>query len=153
MFDSTVNELSKYTHHEEATLAPLKAEDIMETKFNTFHIDQPILEAAKSLIRSNSTGDPVVNSRGELVGFLSTKDCLKQLYDQAVNKVPYFGTVNDYMSTTVECFGKQTLIFPILESFIEKPFQAYPIVENNKLVGVVRRQTVLQELLTKGVSL
>ncbi len=153
MFDTTVNELAKYVMQDHThVLQRLKAKDIMSIRVETFHVNQPIFEVAKNLANTRTSGNPVIDSDGKLVGFLSEKDCLKHLYEQSVNSTP-FGVVADYMTTDVECIQSDSYLYPIIENFISKPYQAYPVLEGNILVGIIRRPEVLQALLTKGVSL
>ncbi len=147
MFNSTVNELSKYVladHHDGDINITTK--DLITYSKGTFHEDQPIEEASKFLIKENLTGLPVVNTSDQLVGFLSEKDCLKNIFDNSINKMPP-GNVGDYMTTSVINFTPDTSIYKILEFFISKPYHLYPVVENGKYIGFVSRKSVLKALM------
>ena len=152
MFNSTVNELAKYTMQDhKGDLSTICAEDLISTK-TSFHEDQPITEAANVLVKAKVSGYAVTNSNGELVGFLSEKDCLKHLFDDSLNKM-ISGTVKDDMTKNPLTFKKEDSVYHVIEHFISKPFQAYPVVENGKFIGLIRRQDVLKVLLKKGVNL
>jgi CBS domain-containing protein len=150
MFNSTVNELNKYVmeNHTEG-VEGLALIDLVSFSKNSFHEDQSIFEAAKLLSKKNNSGFPVVNNRGEVVGFLSEKDCLRHLFDDSLNKMPS-GKVSDYMTKNVVSFDLQTSIHKVLESFIREPFHCYPVLDGKKYIGVVQRRTMLDALLKRG---
>lgn len=105
-----------------------------------------IEEAIDVLQLSKQSGLPVTNSRGELVGFFSEKDCLRYLYgafyfNQLGSRVEKF--MNQNVITIQENYG----VSDIVKLFIENPFHIYPVVdEGNKLIGTISRTDLLREI-------
>ena len=153
MFDSTVNELKKYSmnKHKDAE-DHLTLDELIVLSKNSFHKDQPIREAAAYLVKEKCTGLSVVNSEGELVGFLSEKDCLEHMFNDVLNKAP-LGSVGDYMTKDVITFRRDSGLYNVIENFISKPYQVYPIIEGKKNIGYVNRRDILGALIVKGENL
>ena len=105
-----------------------------------------IEEAIDVLQLSKQSGLPVTNSKGELVGFFSEKDCLRYLYgafyfNQLGSRVEKF--MNQNVITIQESYG----VSDIVKLFIENPFHIYPVVdEGNKLIGTISRTDLLREI-------
>lgn len=148
MIESTVNELQKYRegHHQEKAFNDPKIDEMIIFDKSSFHEDQSIYEAARVLIKDSQSGYPVVNSKGEIVGFLSEKDCLSHVFDDLMNRIP-LGSVKDYMSRDIITLTPSTPFFKVLECFVTKPFHVYPIVENKKYIGFVRRKDILKHVI------
>ncbi len=153
MFDSTVNELSKYVmaDHTDGN-EKLDLLELITFSKKSFHEDQPIHQAAKVLVKEGHSGFPVVNSKGELVGFLSEKDCLCHIFDDALNKMPS-GKVKDYMSKELITVTPTTALYKVVEYFISKPFHSYPVLDEGKYVGYIRRKDLLKALIGRGFNL
>ena len=62
---------------------PLFVKEFMAAGLVTFAPNQDVREAIKLLIEKRIAGCPVVDNRGNLVGMLSQKDCLKVAMDAA----------------------------------------------------------------------
>lgn len=152
MIESTVNELAKYAmagHKKGADI--LKIEDLITNPKKTFHEDQSVFDAVKVLVNDGSNGFAVVDTQGMLKGFLSEKDCLKHIFEDALNESPS-GTVGDYMAKDVTTFNLSTTIYTVMNNFITLPFHTYPVVEDGKYIGEIRRKEVLKKLMQRGFN-
>lgn len=119
--------------------------DIMQGKFAFVEAETSVLDASKTLLSHKVTGAPVVGKDKELLGFLSEKDCLKFIFEMKYyNGSPL--TVGQHMSKGIISLDSNDTIFHALELFMAHPYHIYPVVENNKVVGVVQRNAVLKVL-------
>ena len=147
MFDSTVNELAKYTMQDhKGNVTQLVAEDLVAKQKEFFHQDQHILQAAKVLVKEKKTGLPVINSAGELVGFLSEKDCMRHMFDDFMNNAP-IGTVKDYMTKDLIVLYPQSTIYQIVEHFLAYNVQSFPVCDKGNYIGLIRRKDILEALM------
>ena len=119
--------------------------DIMDGKFASVSVDTSVLDAAKTLISHKVSGAPVVGKDKELLGFLSEKDCLKFIFEMKYyNGSPL--TVGQHMSKGIISLDSHDTIFHALELFMAHPYHIYPVVNKNKVVGIIQRHSVLEVL-------
>jgi len=111
----------------------------------TFKPDTDIYFAIETLINRAISGAPVVNAKGEIVGVLSEKDCLKVLLDMQMHEMPG-GTVGKYMSESAVTISQQKTILDAVDLFRNNVFRRFPVVEGKKLVGLITRRDVLRAI-------
>ena len=111
----------------------------------TFTADQPVVEAIDIMLEKRISGGPVVNDKGDLVGMLSEKDCLKIIVDRQYNNLPnQKSTVGDYMSRTVATVDISKDVVDVANMFVTGHYRRYPVVENGKLKGQVSRRDIMK---------
>ena len=107
--------------------------------------DMDVLEAVHLLLRHNVYGGPVVDNLGNVIGILSEKDCI-----EAVVSASYYeekaGKVSEFMTRGVETVDADASLMDVAELFLKHPHRGYPVVEDNRLVGVVTRRDILWAL-------
>lgn len=106
----------------------------------------PIREAVKQLINLKLNGCPVVDDNQLLVGFVSEQDCIKDM----LNEVFYCEdsiSVKNVMTSQVFSVSPDSSIVEVAELMSSKPPKSYPVVLNNRLIGVISRASVLEALL------
>lgn len=125
------------------------ASEYMVCDLITFREEQPIHEVINTLLERKISGAPVVNRKGDLVGIISEKDCLRVLLDDAYYNNPLFDRkVKDYMNESVITVEADTDIICVAKAFIESNFRRYPVVDRSgKLVGQISRRDVLKASL------
>lgn len=91
---------------------------------------------------------PVVNDENEVIGLVSESDSLQALIsgsyycDKPVQ-------VNDVMAKNVTTISPQASVVDVAIRMTQDKFSAYPVTENNVLVGMLTRQAILQVLATE----
>jgi len=124
----------------------MRVRDIMVTKPVVFTSDTDLLDAVSTLVDRHITGAPVVDARGNLVGLLTERDFL-----QAALVAGYHGErggcVADYMSRDVEAVNADDSLLDVATRFIETKRRRYPVIEDNRVVGVVVRRDVLRAVM------
>jgi CBS domain-containing protein len=121
------------------------AKDYMTRDVITFTADMDIHLAIKVLVDKAISGAPVVDGSGNLVGILSTRDCLKVAFATSYHK-DHGGWVSDYMSKDVETIDAGTDMVEVADLFLKSRYRRFPITRNNRLVGLISRYDVLRAL-------
>lgn len=126
-------------------LASLKVKDYMVATKIYFTPDMDVLRAISQLIEFKLSGAPVLDKHGNMVGFLSEKDCMKV----ALN-ANYHGTVGGkvetFMGRGVETIDVNTPIIDVAQKFLDTPYKRFPVVNDNRLVGTITRHELLRAL-------
>jgi CBS domain-containing protein len=124
---------------------PASAQDFMTANLITFTADMDVMEAVRILVEKRISGAPVVDQRGNLVGMLSEKDCLRVALSAGYHG-DWGGRVEEYMNPNVECVDAQASVLDIAGKFIEGNYRRYPVLKDNRLVGQISRRDVLKAL-------
>ena len=124
----------------------LRVRDIMVTKPVVFTSDTDLLDAVSTLVDRHITGAPVVDARGNLVGLLTERDFLRAALVAGYHG-ERGGCVGDYMSRDVEAVNADDSLLDVATRFIETKRRRYPVVEDNRVVGVVVRRDVLRAVM------
>lgn len=125
--------------------SPISAKNYMSTDLVTFDPDMDIHRAIKLLLENNISGGPVVDSQGNLVGVLATKDCFKVAFTASYHQ-ERSGRVSEYMSQKVETIDADADIVDVAETFLRSRYRRFPVISNGRLVGQISRYDVLRAL-------
>ena len=150
----------------------LKAKDIMTSEIISVSPDTEIVNAARILLEKRINGLPVIDASGRLVGILCQSDLVAQQktiplpsvftllesyipltsmkrIDKEVEKISAL-TVKQAMTPNPVTVEPQTDIEDIAQLMVDNKYHTLPVMEGNKLVGIVGKEDVLKTLLTKG---
>lgn len=126
-------------------LHSLNVGDYMTQSIMTFRPEQDVIAAARILAQRGFSGAPVVDDRGNLAGILSDTDCIRAMVKFGFDP-DWRGLVSDFMSPNVETVDIEDSILDVAQRFTEKRFRRYPVMEDNRVVGVISRIDVLRAL-------
>ena len=130
----------------------LHAQDVMQKSLLTISKDATISEAIKILAENGITGLPVVDDDMKLLGLVSEKDLLIVAY-HILTGVHDSNTddkrIEEIMTTDVTSFSPASNIADVCQCFISNPFRRVPIVEDEKLVGLISRKDIICETFKK----
>lgn len=107
--------------------------------------DMEILKALLVLAENDIAGAPVVDDAGELVGILTEKDCIRSALEATYHS-EFGGLVSDFMSAEVSSVQPDDGLVQVAERFLELPYHRYPVLEDNRLVGIISRRDVIRAL-------
>lgn len=119
------------------------AQDYMSATLVTLAPDTDVLRAINLLVENRISGAPVVDSRGNVVGFLSEKDCMKVAIDASYHEEPR-GKVAEYMQPEAKIVDAETNIAEVAAMFLKDGYRRYPVMKENRLVGQISRRDVLR---------
>ncbi len=129
----------------------LRVREFMVAKPVVFSRHMRMLDAVCTLINKRISGAPVVDERGNFVGVLTERDCLK-----AVVVAGYHGEgggcVGDYMSSSAEAVHLDDSLLDVAARFVETQYRRFPVIEDNRIVGLVSRRDVLRTVMEATVS-
>ena len=149
----------------------LKAKDIMTREIITISPETEIAQAAKLLLVNRINGVPVIDDAGELVGILCQSDLIIQQknipipslftlldgfipltsskkLDKEVAKIAATKT-EDAMTANPVTVNPDTGIEEVAALMVEKSYHTLPVVETDKLVGIVGKEDVLRTLISE----
>lgn len=118
----------------------------MVTKPVVFTRDTDLLDAIRVLLDRRISGAPVVDERGNLIGVLTERDFLKAALVAGYHGESG-GCVGDYMSSDVEAVNADDSLLDVAMRFIETKYRRYPVIEDNRVVGLVSRRDVLRAVI------
>ena len=119
--------------------------DVMKKPSRTFKMDQPMPEAAGIIARSPIAAVPVIDDRGEVIGLLTEKDCLRAVGRWAYEGISG-GVVKDYMSELSARLTPQMDLLSASLAFIESNFACLPVIDGDRLVGRLVRHELLSAI-------
>jgi len=95
------------------------------------------------LTKNNMSGLPVVDKDGTLIGFASGREIIATLNSPDLREKK----VKDIMVKKVITVDVATPMEEISKIFTEKTIHAIPVVSGDKVVGVILRKAVIDNLL------
>ena len=125
---------------------PLKVKDCMISPTIKLSPNMMVIEAATKLIDNKSAGAPVVDSKNNLIGWLSEYDCLNTVmqvayYDQRV------AVVEDVMQSPAKTVNANASALDLAPTMKGTNPKLYPVVNSdNTLIGVISRRLILHKL-------
>ena len=119
----------------------------MTTSIVTFNSDMDLIEASHLLVLHEISGAPVVDKHGLLVGILTERDCFKTTLNAGYHG-ELAGKVLEYMTRDVKSVTPDMNILDLAVLFLKNKYRRYPVVSENRPIGIISRRDVLKALLT-----
>ena len=149
----------------------LKVKDIMTRELITVSPETEITKAAKILLENRINGVPVIDPFGRLVGVLTQSDLVAQQkgipvpsvftllesyipltsikrIDKEMQKIAAL-TVKEAMTLEPVTVSPETDIEEVAKLMVDNKYHTLPVVEGDKVVGVVGKEDVLKTLLSE----
>ena len=149
----------------------LKVKDIMTREIITVSPETEIVNAAKILLEKRINGLPVIDAFGRLVGVLCQSDLVAQQMsipipsvftlldgyipltiikriDKEVEKIAAL-TVKQAMTPNPVTVGPETDIEDVAKLMVDKKYHTLPVMEGDKVVGIVGKEDVLKTLISE----
>jgi CBS domain-containing protein len=145
--------------------------DIMTTDLVTFTPETDVVKAAQILLDRHINGAPVVDENGRLVGILCQSDLVaqqkkipvptlftlldgvfqltsKKQIEKELGKIAAL-TVAEAMTPDPVTVSPDTTIETVAALMVDSSYHTLPVVENDRLVGIIGKEDVLRTLLPK----
>jgi CBS domain-containing protein len=105
------------------------------------------LQKAALVLKDNNIGAlPVVDRDNKLVGILSERDIARNIFDENFNKNQ---KISNIMSTNVVTCTVDSSAFDLLKIMSDKKIRHIPIVDNNKLLGIISIGDVVNRIIDR----
>ena len=124
--------------------------DCMSRKVVSFDIKDDVGDVVAVLLENKITGAPVLDENQNVIGFIPEQDCIKEMLNTAFY-CDLTANAGDVMKTNVLTVEPDMAISELADQLTTNKPKMYPVVENGKLVGIVSRSDVLQELYDASV--
>jgi CBS domain-containing protein len=136
--------------------------DIMDRDLTSLAEETTLLEAISLMAMHDTSGLPVVNSSGRVVGFLSEKDVLRAIipgylgYMDENFSMPDVGKIKsmvkrvghdparDYMTKNCVAFDERETISNAMVTLFKKDIRLAPVVRDGMLIGMIDREEILR---------
>ena len=144
--------LEAQEHASERLNSYFVCEDIMSRDVIKLHEDDDIHQALEKFKEVNLMSLPVVNAEEKLVGTLALYEVVEWFKGAADPRNSWQHYVRQIMSRRVITVEPSQPIQDLVPYFVEKSFNYIPVVENQRLVGIVSRADMiaaLQQLLNQ----
>lgn len=129
----------------------LSVRHYMSNRLATLYERQDIREAVKVFTERNLFGGAVLDNLGNLVGILSVTDCIDVALRSGYHS-GWRGTVGERMSRDIRTVDAEDSILDVAKMFMDDHYRRYPVLDDNRVVGVITRLDVLKALRTIGDS-
>ena len=128
-------------------LAKLTIADYMTRNVFTRKKNVSVVAAIRAILDHKITSAPVIDDEGRLIGMFSEKDSIKVVLDAAYNQ-DMGGSVEEFMATNIETVQPEDNIVELAERFQNSAMRSFPVMDEDKLVGVISRTDVLRALVS-----
>ncbi len=148
----------------------LNASDIMTTDVITVKKEAPLAELAEILYKNHINGVPVLDDEGLLIGIICESDLIRKnkklhiptvvaLFDAVFylesskkmeKEIQQFSatTVEDLFTREVVTVDEKTPIDEIATLMTQEKFYTIPVMDGNRLVGIVGKGDVIRTFVT-----
>ncbi len=123
----------------------IRVRDYMHPVNHVFRVNTSVEEVVKTLAKNKIVGGPVIDASDKLVGFITEKDCIKQM----LNNTYYCDShevASDIMRTNPLSISPDYDILHLAEDMSKGGPKIYPVVESDKVIGLITRSDVLKAL-------
>lgn len=126
------------------------AADYMVRHVHVITPDMPLGDVVQFLLQHEISNAPVVekqNQKQVLIGFISERDCLEFLSNEAFYGCPSPPqTARTIMRMHPVCVSPETELFTLASIFSSHSYRHLPVVEHDELIGIISRRDVLKAL-------
>lgn len=119
--------------------------DIMSKKVTTFDINSSVDKIAY-VMGNKDIGAVIITKNKKPVGIITERDMVRRII--AKNLDPKKTKAQEIMTCPVEGISPEANIYYVSKVMQQKGYKRYPVVKNNKLVGMLS-QSILIDYFTK----
>lgn len=125
-----------------------KVTDIMVSDLVTVHRDTTLRETIMRMINGNTEEVLVLDEKENIIGMACTTDMIKAMKD-----IPFKNSFEDkiikYAVKNVVCIDSRAKALEARNRMKQKGIGRLPVIENNKLIGMIRVKDILDKVYLK----
>lgn len=134
-----------------------KVKDAMTVSPITATPDTPLGTLEQLFEAHDFNGIPVLDKQGRLVGLVTKFDLLKAFILTTDSPAPRYTDIinlpaSSVMTTNPETVSPDLPLSRLLQQLVEMRTKSFPVVENDRLVGIISREDVLKALHRTTIS-
>lgn len=122
---------------------------VMNRSVITVRPETTLADTVRLFTAHHIGGAPVVDDANRVVGMVSELQLLDLVFDPTACSAP----VSAYMAENVKCVAPQDSLAHAGQLFALFAFRRLPVVENDKLVGIITRRDLMNHTLATGEQL
>jgi len=131
--------------------------DYMSSPVVTTAADTPLHELEARFAEHDFNGFPVLDETGGLAGIVTKFDVLKVFVFTTRSVVPPYEelarrTAREIMTRDVITFRPDTPVSRVLQTLVDFRVKSFPVVENQRVVGIIAREDILRALHDAAAS-
>lgn len=121
----------------------IQVKEMMAKKVVSTGPETTLKKICQLLTKNKISGIPIINKKKEILGFVSERDIIA-----AVPKPNFMEkTAKDIMKKDLTIVEDTTSLNEISLIFSNEPFRHLPVVKNGKLVGIISRRDIINQML------
>lgn len=124
-------------------------EQIMSRNVIALRPEATLADAVRLFTANHIGGAPVVDDENRVVGMVSELQLLDLVFDPSACTAP----VSAYMAENVKSVSPRDSLAHAGQLFALFAFRRLPVVENDKLVGIITRRDLMNHTLNTGEQL
>jgi len=129
-------------------LEELTARELMKTKVISVHPDEKVAAVDLLMVRKSLGGVPIVNDEGHIVGILTQRDIMISRLRTSIAGLP----VEHIMTKNPITVNQNAPIKTILGLMLSHEIERIPVVENDKLIGLIDEFSILSTIYERILS-
>ncbi len=117
----------------------IKVEDVMTKDVVTVKVGEPLSKAISKMQEHGFHELPVVNERGELVGYINYRILMRK------KSLPLYARVDNVMVKPPTVAPNNSIVDAV-KILLDTGFRSLPVVRKEKLVGILSRTDIIREV-------
>lgn len=105
-----------------------------------------VLDAANKLTKYNIGAMPVLDSKANVIGIISERDISRYLSSKSIK---LDSSITSIMSTNIISCNLKISVSELMETMTNKKIRHMPIIDKNKLLGIVSIGDVVNHIIHK----
>lgn len=123
-----------------------KVKDVLMQQYNSIDAGQPIKTAVKMLLDGQSKNF-LVTENSHSVGTLSREEIIRALAEQGENEI-----IHKVMNKDLTFLDADAPLENAYQQVVENKSTLMPVVKNNRLIGVLDTENILEFIMAKGAQ-
>ncbi|MGE3975810.1 MAG: HPP family protein [Bdellovibrionales bacterium] len=132
----------------------LLSKNIMSSDLIVTHVEELMSDAYVKLLKNDIRHLPVVDDAEKIVGIISDRDFKKAMWRFSDNEQRATfddeDVVGDFMSWPVKTITPDMGVITVAKRMVNEKVSAYLVVDNNRLVGIVTHEDLLQAFISQA---